>query len=493
MKQYAGAPATDPTGQAPRLAVHTKLAVSAPGDEYEREANRVADHVMQVPDPDLEPQPPAGRTVCEGGCPVAEDDARFRQEADMGIAASPAPVAAEMPPVVADALRSPGQSLDAGTRAFFEPRFGHDFSRVRVHTDAKAAESARTANALAYTVGRHVIFGAGQYAPGTSDGKKLLAHELAHVVQQQATPRIIQREIAPGQPSSAPANTDDIDSQIALVQRAMEELRTREAEDDSGEIITHIKNLQTALTEMQRIKASGTSTERAQISNYFASVAPQGSGSTNAPLMLQRQERTTATNDDPLEREANDFSDYISGSSPHKPGMKPLFSRATGTRQRIQRQGWEEALIGGGIAAGPPGWVILAAAAVVVAIGVGVYVATRPKTREVAEERVEPRVTPREVPRTCATVYPAALRCDSLPGSFIHPSPQAALQALKITMRRPNLRLVSARASTSGPCPGVGMHYGVKDDGVYVASISCCPCCRDTPAGPVMTTLCRII
>jgi hypothetical protein len=66
-----------------------------------------------------------------------------------------------------------------------EPRFGHDFSRVRVHTDSKAAESARAVNALAYTVGRDVVFGAGQHVPGTSAGQRLLAHELAHVVQQK--------------------------------------------------------------------------------------------------------------------------------------------------------------------------------------------------------------------------------------------------------------------------------------------------------------------
>jgi hypothetical protein len=86
---------------------------------------------------------------------------------------------------VAEILRSPGQPLDIGTRAFMEPRFGYDFSQVRVHTDVKATESARAVNALAYTVGRHVVFDARQYAPGTSDGRRLIAHELAHVLQQR--------------------------------------------------------------------------------------------------------------------------------------------------------------------------------------------------------------------------------------------------------------------------------------------------------------------
>ncbi len=92
---------------------------------------------------------------------------------------------AAIPPIVSEVLRSPGQSLDANTRAFFEPRFGHDFSNVRVHTDARAAESASAVQAHAYTVGRDMVFGAAQYAPGTAAGNSLLAHELTHVVQQE--------------------------------------------------------------------------------------------------------------------------------------------------------------------------------------------------------------------------------------------------------------------------------------------------------------------
>jgi hypothetical protein len=97
------------------------------------------------------------------------------------------------PPIVHEVLRSPGQPLDAATRAYMEPRFGHDFSKVRVHADGKAAESAQSVGALGYTVGRHVVFGAGQYAPHLGEGRKLLAHELTHVVQQASA-----REDVPG-------------------------------------------------------------------------------------------------------------------------------------------------------------------------------------------------------------------------------------------------------------------------------------------------------
>src|SRR5262249_13668908 len=92
--------------------------------------------------------------------------------------------ATDVPASVHEVLRSPGQLLDSTTRAFFEPRFGRDFSHVRVHTDARAAESAQAVNALDYTVGRQVVFGAGQFLPGTAAGRQLLAHELTHIIQQ---------------------------------------------------------------------------------------------------------------------------------------------------------------------------------------------------------------------------------------------------------------------------------------------------------------------
>ena len=88
------------------------------------------------------------------------------------------------PSIVHDVLRSRGRPLDASTQTFMEARFGHDFSRVRVHTDDRASESARAVDALAYTVGSHVVFGKAQYDPASRGGRQLLAHELAHVVQQ---------------------------------------------------------------------------------------------------------------------------------------------------------------------------------------------------------------------------------------------------------------------------------------------------------------------
>lgn len=92
-----------------------------------------------------------------------------------------------VPPIVHEVLNAPGQPLDAGTRAFMEPRFGHDFSKVRVHSDTKAGESAAEVGAAAYTIGRQVVFAPGRYAPASTEGQALVAHELAHVIQQQTS------------------------------------------------------------------------------------------------------------------------------------------------------------------------------------------------------------------------------------------------------------------------------------------------------------------
>jgi Domain of unknown function (DUF4157) len=121
-----------------------------------------------------------GSAGLEGECEECKQKGMSLQRRASGGAVVPAAV----PPIVHDVLRAPGRPLDAATRTFMEPRFGHDFSKVRVHTDERAAESARAVNALAYTVGNDVVFGRGHYLPGTSSGQKLLAHELAHVVQQ---------------------------------------------------------------------------------------------------------------------------------------------------------------------------------------------------------------------------------------------------------------------------------------------------------------------
>lgn len=112
-----------------------------------------------------------------------------------------------MPLIVDEVLRSPGRPLDTDTRDFMEGRFGHDFGEVRVHTDRNAAASASDVHALAYTVGQDVVFGAGRYAPATPEGRKLLAHELVHVVQQGGRPSAPRASLSVGS-AQDPAETE---------------------------------------------------------------------------------------------------------------------------------------------------------------------------------------------------------------------------------------------------------------------------------------------
>ncbi len=135
-----------------------------------------------------------------------------------------------VPSLVHEVLRSPGQPLDAATRAFIEPRFGHDFSGVRVHADAKAAESARAVNARAYTVGENVVFGAGQFMPTAHTGQLLLAHELTHVMQQSNNQTAMQHSsLAISKPDDASEREADRIANGVMGSSVLERLQT-----DSG-------------------------------------------------------------------------------------------------------------------------------------------------------------------------------------------------------------------------------------------------------------------
>jgi hypothetical protein len=128
----------------------------------------------------------------------------------------------EAPPIVHDALRSAGQPLDAATRALMEPRFGHDFGEVRVHTGPTAAASARAVRAQAYTVGQQIVFGTGRFAPQTPAGQRLLAHELTHVVQLSGGNRApvpapsVQRQPEPDKPTIPIPVFDELDPMVIV-------------------------------------------------------------------------------------------------------------------------------------------------------------------------------------------------------------------------------------------------------------------------------------
>lgn len=215
--------------------IQTKLEIGQPGDRFEKEADRVADHILQMPDPDGK-----NRTVKPfGSCVSGHDDAAIvrssnhhvhklpdiqcvlnvlneeeqeeQQEQEIVYTKTEGNYATRLTSEVAAQIqrirRGGGRSLPGAERAFFEPRFGRDFSGVRIHTGSKAAQVSRAIHARAFTVGRDVVFGDGEYAPSTTAGRRLLGHELTHVVQQNACglttaqtvldAEIIQRDVLP--------------------------------------------------------------------------------------------------------------------------------------------------------------------------------------------------------------------------------------------------------------------------------------------------------
>ncbi len=173
----------------------SKLSISSPGDVYEREADGVAEQVMRMPDPHGRPGPALAvqryAPAVQRKCAACEEEQEEEMSAS-GVSvqrkeAGRAPlITAEVDEQINSVRGGGGEPLPGSVRAFFEPRFGHDFSRVRVHSDGRAAAAARAVNALAFTVGQDIVFGAGQYAPQTAPGQKLLAHELTHAAQQSS-------------------------------------------------------------------------------------------------------------------------------------------------------------------------------------------------------------------------------------------------------------------------------------------------------------------
>ncbi len=185
--------------------------VGQPNDKYEQEADRVADRVMAMPDPKLQRQPEneeeeetlQTKPLTDQITPLVqrqeeppeeeEEETAQRQpieEDDEELLAKEQP--GQTPQVNSgiesriNSMKGGGQSLDPAARSFFEPRFGHDFSHVRVHNNARAVHVASSVNARAFTLGDQVAFGASQYTPETGAGRHLLAHELTHVIQQKA-------------------------------------------------------------------------------------------------------------------------------------------------------------------------------------------------------------------------------------------------------------------------------------------------------------------
>lgn len=172
--------------------IQAKLSISQPGDPQELKADRVADAVMRMPDSETEMGVSTDQhhdNKVQRMCPACEDEINRQpagEEEDETIEAKAIPGRSPEAGVETqiNSLRSGGRALPGSVRDFFEPRFGYDFSNVRVHTDPNATEAARSVNARAFTLGRDITFRSREYQPNTAEGRRLLAHELTHVIQQ---------------------------------------------------------------------------------------------------------------------------------------------------------------------------------------------------------------------------------------------------------------------------------------------------------------------
>lgn len=229
------------------LGIQTKFKINEPGDRYEQEADRIADQVMRITDQQALGLSRTDTNIqrkcvgCSSGkspCPQCAEQEEIqrkpiaetitpliqRQREELDEEEEELLRAKKMPgqtPQISPSLGNQinsftggGQPLPGFVGSYFEPRFGCDFSEVRVHTDSLAAEAAKTLNARAFTVGRDVVFGAGEYAPRNSQGQQLMAHELTHVVQQGASQNLVSKA-SPQTIQRAPAVDDETLCELA--------------------------------------------------------------------------------------------------------------------------------------------------------------------------------------------------------------------------------------------------------------------------------------
>jgi hypothetical protein len=278
-------PASGPAGKELRGAIQAQLVVGQIDDPLEHEADRVAAQVLAAPaHPAVSGTPRQIQRLSEqpAGRPLA------------------APASVEQVPA------SPGTPLEPALRQDMEHRFGHDFSGVRVHSDAAAEQSARDANANAYTIGHDIVFGAGRFAPSTNGGRQLIAHELTHVVQQSGSegirtgggPRVVQRDdVARG--------TGEEGRVLTVVIRAPDDKYTQNVTDYvrntlNDKNIIEVDNLQEVFPYLEKIrKAKGPKLKRIRLIAHGSTIG-------GIKMKLPGKEKREFVNPAELEKMAQD-------------------------------------------------------------------------------------------------------------------------------------------------------------------------------------------
>ena len=319
--------------------IQAKLTVNTPGDIYEEEADTVAEQVMRMTTPlasnvqrQIEAEKLIQRKTIGDGQPQTA------------------------PPIVHEVLRSSGQPLDSATRGFMEPRVGHDFSRVRVHTGAAAEQSALEVNAHAYTVGHNIVFGAGRFAPGAQDGRRLIAHELTHVVQQSISDAgtaasmhgapVVQRQPAKARQPPAAETWSEVEkgayNNIVAAQKELKELladfNSKKLKFDDRRITEKLERAFLYLREAWRTKVpvGGHAKLKAALASYSRAAEEVGV----SVVLLPETE---------IKEDARFWLENLRWlevrMTPPKPTPAPTAQAVTDLRQDMERQidNWKEA------------------------------------------------------------------------------------------------------------------------------------------------------
>lgn len=378
---------TPPPVEAHRpIAVQPRLVVGRIDDPTEREADIVADQVMRMPDAALSVS--SGPPLISRKCAACEDEERRQLQTKTPAATIAA--SGEAPSIIHEALSVPGQPLDAKTRDFFEQRFGQDFGRVRVHTDGIAADSAARIGAHAYTVGSDIVFGAARFDPATSAGRKLLAHELTHVVQQGGQRKALSRDGVVAADTPAPGVATPSDAVRALAARfenyAMkgEAALPRAAIDprDADRIRSNIANLRNAITGMRKVADNGddnvsvtllsalTSSRLRQAGARLKAAAPGATSvAETAPVSIAASSPNAAAANT-VEREAQRIANIIGSVAPASTPLSGTLVRRQAAPEIVQEIEQETPVIDQLIKVSIPGIAGVAAANDTVAVGV---------------------------------------------------------------------------------------------------------------------------
>jgi hypothetical protein len=268
-------------------------------------------------------------------------------------------------------------------------RLGHDFARVRVHTNERAGRSALALNAAAYTVANDVVFAPGRYAPDTVEGDRLLTHELVHVVQQQRAGGLVQRQAEGPSDDEVSSDLRELSAVFVAARDALLERQGTDPAAVGAEDAEQLGRLDSALEQLSAMEASGDRDARLEIVEHARELlAARGLPmATPSGVSPQRRALELGSRGDSQESEAEAIAKRLAGTND-----ETVVSPTEDPGRRLRRAAPALA-IGAAAAAGPPGWLVLGVAAVAV-VGVA-YVASRTRAGARDLARAEPRVIPR--------------------------------------------------------------------------------------------------